>query len=125
MAAPHMRDLYAAALPADAPGAWVRAAIDAMTTPATLRLYHRTTPEAAAAIVTTGRWQSYENGWCYFSTARDGEAIAYGTVVLGVEVPADVALLDDEWSDGETGAVLEAHYRVHARDLAGVPVEVS
>jgi hypothetical protein len=58
---------------------------------AAMRLYHRTNTEAAAAIVTTGRWQSYENGWCYFSTARDGEATAYGAVVVAVDLAGELA----------------------------------
>lgn len=78
-----------------------------------LDLYHRTTPEAAAAIMRERRMTSKEwDGSLYFSTARTGgQADGYGATIVHVRVPADVAELDDEFPDGEQ------HYRVKARDL--------
>lgn len=80
----------------------------------TLDLFHRTTPEAAAAIVATGRWVSRENTRdVYFSTsATGGQADGYGVAVVHVRVPEVLAELDDEFPDGEQ------HYRVRADRLA-------
>lgn len=74
-----------------------------------LDLYHRTTPEAAAVIYSTGRWQSRENTQeVYFSTRRDGQTDGYGDGVVHVRVPVAIAELEDEFPDGEE------HYRVRA-----------
>ena len=70
-------------------------------------LYHRTSPEKATEIHTTGRWTSLENTQeAYFSNRRDGQAVGYGTAVVHVRVPEAWAELDDEFPDGEQ------HFRV-------------
>ena len=77
-----------------------------------LRLFHRTTPEAAELIRATRRMVSREHdGAVYFSTRRDGQATGYGADVVELRVPESLAQLDDEFPDGEL------HYRVLAKDL--------
>lgn len=77
-----------------------------------LDLYHRTTPDAAAAIYRERKMVSRENtGEAYFSTKRSGQAEGYGGAVVHVRVPESVAELDDEFPDGEQ------HYRVRVRDI--------
>lgn len=77
-----------------------------------LDLYHRTSPDAAAAILRTKRMDSKERGDVFFSTHRDGDnAGGYGSAVVHVRVPEHLAELDDEFPDGEQ------HYRVRNRDL--------
>jgi hypothetical protein len=73
-----------------------------------LDLFHRTTPAAAAAIYASGRMLSKENtGEAFFSTSSgDGQADGYGTAVVHIRVPEELAELDDEFPDGEQ------HYRV-------------
>lgn len=74
-----------------------------------LDLYHRTTPEAAALILTERRILTRENtGEAYFSDRRDGSAVSYGAGVVHVRIPAALAELEDEFPDGER------HYRVRA-----------
>lgn len=72
-----------------------------------LDLFHRTTPAAAAAIYASGRMLSKENtGEAFFSTSSgDGQADGYGTAVVHIRVPEELAELDDEFPDGEQ------HYR--------------
>ncbi|WP_336794165.1 hypothetical protein [Gordonia malaquae] len=80
-------------------------------------LYHRTSREAAEAIVASGTWVSKEHDQSiYFSTTPTGAIDGYGEVVLRVDVDPDVAVLDDEFPDGEL------HYRVHADALSGLDV---
>lgn len=75
----------------------------------TVVLYHRTTPEAAAAVYASGCMVSRENTReAYFSTRRDGHAEGYGEGVVAVAVHRVHAELDDEFPDGER------HYRVLA-----------
>jgi GNAT superfamily N-acetyltransferase len=75
-------------------------------------LYHRTSPEAAAAIMRTKRMTSKENGDVFFSTHRDSEnSEGYGSAVVHVRVPEHIAELDDEFPDGEQ------HYRLNNRHL--------
>lgn len=75
-------------------------------------LYHRTTKEAAQAILTAGRMTSKENtGEAYFSTRFDGHATGYGDTVIEVRVPQIMIELDDEFPDGEQ------HYRVKVAQL--------
>lgn len=78
-----------------------------------LDLYHRTTPDAAAAILREKRMTSKENdNGLFFSTHRDGEnAGGYGSAVVHVRVPEHLAELDDEFPDGEQ------HYKVRAQHL--------
>lgn len=78
----------------------------------TLDLYHRTTPEAAAAIHRTKRMTSQEQGRVFFSTHRDGgQGEGYGDAVVHVRVPEHLANLDDEFPSGEQ------HYWVHQKHL--------
>lgn len=75
-------------------------------------LYHFTTPEAAAQIVETGSFLSKEAGEpVYFSTRTDGQATGYGDVAVKVSVPDELAVLEDEFPDGEQ------HFVVPAADL--------
>lgn len=77
-------------------------------------LYHRTTPEAVALILATGRMVSRENtGEAYFSTVADGHAAGYGEALVHVRVPTEWTELDDEFPDGEQ------HYRVKVSLLRG------
>lgn len=80
-----------------------------------LDLYHRTTPEAAAAIHKQRRMHSKENGEICFSTFRGDEpnaqALGYGEGLVHVRVPSHIAQIDDEFPSGEE------HYRIHQRDL--------
>lgn len=70
-------------------------------------LYHRTSPEAAAAILAGLPWLSRENtGEVYFSNRIDGQAVGYGDAIVHVRVEAFLADLDDEFPDGEE------HYRI-------------
>ncbi|MBM4574814.1 hypothetical protein GS896_27540 [Rhodococcus hoagii] len=80
-----------------------------------MKLYHRTTPDAAAAILASRSWSSKENTQeVYFSTVMDGENVGYGTAVVSVDVPDDVAELEDEFPGGEQ------HYRVPVSALRGL-----
>ena len=73
----------------------------------TLDLYHRTSEDAARAIVATGRFLTRENTpEAYVSTHIDGEAAGYGAAVVHVRVDEADAQLEDEFPDGEL------HYRI-------------
>ena len=73
----------------------------------TLDLYHRTSEDAARAIVATGRFLTRENTpEAYVSTHVDGEAAGYGSAVVHVRVDEADAQLEDEFPDGEL------HYRI-------------
>lgn len=76
-------------------------------------LYHRTSPEAAEAVLRQRSMLSKENtGEAYFSTRPDGPAVlGYGEAVIHIRIPARLARLDDEFPDGEE------HYRVAVSDL--------
>ncbi|TDE88172.1 hypothetical protein EXU48_23925 [Occultella glacieicola] len=71
-------------------------------------LYHRTTEEAARAILASGRFLTRENTpEAFASTHFDSEAAAgYGDAVVHVRVDDVDAQLDDEFPDGEQ------HYRI-------------
>lgn len=73
-----------------------------------LDLYHRTTPEGAAAINALGRMTSRENtAEAFFSTVPMSEYTdGYGDAVVMIRVPEDDAEIDDEFGVGEE------HYRV-------------
>lgn len=79
-----------------------------------LDLFHRTTPEAAARIRSTGVFTSLENtGEIFCSTVRDSDHTAgYGSAVIHIRVPAGLARLDDEFEldDG----TWESHYAIPA-----------
>jgi hypothetical protein len=83
-----------------------------------MRLYHRTGRDAADQITATRTWISKEyDGRIFFSTSVGaGNSEGYGEVVLAVEVPDQLTMLDDEFPDGEQ------HFSVYARHLAGLPV---
>ena len=67
----------------------------------TLDLYHRTSEDAARAIVATGRFLTRENTpEAYVSTHVDGSAVVH------VRVDEADAQLEDEFPDGEL------HYRI-------------
>ena len=78
----------------------------------TLDLYHRTSEDAARAIVATGRFLTRENTpEAYVSTHVDGEAAGYGSAVVHVRVDEADAQLEDEFPDGElheVGSVITA-----------------
>ncbi|WP_157953328.1 2'-5' RNA ligase family protein [Streptomyces sp. MH60] len=84
-----------------------------------LDLYHRTTPEAAAAIYRDKRMTSKErignDRPVFFSTFRgdeeDAQGRGYGEGVVHVRVPHEIANIDDEFPSGEE------HYWVHAGHL--------
>ena len=75
--------------------------------PEMITLFHRTTPESAAAILTGARPTSRENtDDSYFSTSATGQAEGYGEALVIIRVPVSLIELDDEFPDGEQ------HYRV-------------
>jgi hypothetical protein len=59
-------------------------------------LFHRTTPESAAAIVKEQRMTSKEDG-LFFGTKPTGQIEGYGDAVVKVELPVDKLELDDEF----------------------------
>ena len=72
-----------------------------------LDLYHRTTPEAARAILAEGRLVTRENRpEAYCSTRVDGQGEGYGVAVVHLRVRESLAELDDEFPGGEQ------HFRV-------------
>ena len=74
----------------------------------TLTLYHRTTPEIAEKIYAEKRMISkYPTHEVYFSDVIDGHASEYGTGIVCVVIPANIATLDDYFPNGE------GHYAVH------------
>jgi hypothetical protein len=79
-------------------------------------VFHRTTPENAEAILSTGKMSGKEDG-LFFSTKPDGQNAGYGTAVVEMKIPAWKLELDDVF-DGE------AHLRLPT-DSAGRVVDVS
>lgn len=76
-----------------------------------MRVYHRTTHEAATAILADRRFLSRERGEVCVSDRRDGYADGYGPAVVVLDVPDNLLTLDDEFQDGEQ------HFRVRAVDI--------
>lgn len=76
-----------------------------------MRVYHRTTPEAADAIRATGRFLSRENTGDVFVSNRRGNGYTegYGAGIVALDVPDELLTLDDEFPTGER------HYAVPAR----------
>lgn len=70
-------------------------------------VYHRTTVDAAAEILKTGKMTPRENG-LFFSTAKDGQAEGFGDEVIELKIPADQLELDDIFDN-------EAHLRLPAK----------
>lgn len=84
----------------------------------TVRLYHRTTPEAAQQIIATGKMRGAEDG-VFFSTAPSGQAEGFGSAVVPVDVPLERLQLDDVFGN-------EAHVRIPtSRPGATVDVNVA
>lgn len=78
-----------------------------------LRLYHRTSVAAAAAILRDRAMTSKENtAEAFFSTMLDGQAVGYGPAAVEIRIPETLAELEDEFPDGEQ------HFRVHVAQLA-------
>lgn len=72
-----------------------------------LDLYHRTSEEAARALVESGRFLTRENTReAFASTHVDGQAMGHGDAIVHVRVDEADAQLDDEFPDGEQ------HYRI-------------
>ncbi len=68
-----------------------------------LTLYHRTTVEAAEAILRAG---ALDGPTACASTRPNGHPTGFGEAIIELRVPEDAAELDDEFPDGEQ------HYRV-------------
>jgi hypothetical protein len=82
-----------------------------------MRLYHRTSPEAAQEILSTQQFKSLENTRdIYGSTMLKGQAQGFGSAVVEVEVPDDRAALNDEFPSGEQ------HYAFQSRHARVVRV---
>lgn len=71
-----------------------------------MRVYHRTTDDAANVIVTERRFVSLEDGDVFVSNRSRGQGVGYGPAVVRMDIPAALLRLDDEFPDGER------HYRV-------------
>jgi hypothetical protein len=80
---------------------------------AMLDLYHGTSPANAQAIVQSGQWQTnYGSGELYFSTdPRSNYISGFGTAVVHVRVPENIAAPEDEFPNGEM------HYTINMRDM--------
>ena len=80
-----------------------------------LRLYHRTSPTAAAQIYRTGKWKTKiltsMGSEIYFSTFGASEQGGYGKGLVAIDIPEQYAYLDDEFPSGEQ------HYWVEKREL--------
>lgn len=77
-----------------------------------MRLYHRTTRANAQQALDSRTMASLENtGEAYFSTHPNGYASGYGDTCVIVDVPEDLARLDDEFEDGER------HYAIKTSQL--------
>jgi hypothetical protein len=76
-------------------------------------LYHRTTPEALAAITESGKMVTKENTpEVFFSTVSEGgQGDGYGSAVVWIRVPEDDVEIDDEFPDGEQ------HFRVPIKSV--------
>lgn len=76
-----------------------------------MRVYHRTTPEAATVIRRTREFTSKEQGWVYVGSRPDGYISGYGEGLVALEIPVELLELDDEFQDGEQ------HFRVRAERI--------
>lgn len=77
-------------------------------------LYHRTDPQAAQAILASGRFESHcrNTQEAYFTNMADGRnARHYGDAVVHVQVPTALAVPDETFNDGEV------FYRVPIAEL--------
>lgn len=76
-----------------------------------MRVYHRTTAEAKAAIEAAG-CMTGADGYVYVTNRCRGDAsVDYGPAVVVLDIPKRLLELDDEFPDGE------AHYRLPAREV--------
>ena len=73
-----------------------------------MRVYHRTTVEAARAIRGDRSFLSKEQGYVFVGSRPEGYITGYGEAVVALEVPVTLLELDDEFQDGEQ------HFRVPA-----------
>ena len=74
-----------------------------------VKVYHRTTKEAADKIKSTGRMTSKEKD-VFFSTSQNGQAAGFGDEIVELSVPANKLHLDDVFGD-------EAHVRMEGNDV--------
>jgi hypothetical protein len=78
----------------------------------TVTLYHRTTPEKAAALKSSGKFKSLENtDETFFSSLSDGQAEGYGEALITVRVNPAFVRLDDAFDD-------EIHVAVSNKNLS-------
>lgn len=80
-----------------------------------VRLYHRTSKDAAKSIRSTKKMIGKEDG-LFFSTSKDGQAEGFGDDIVEVHIPLSELMIDDMFGD-------EAHVRVEAR--TGKKVDIS
>jgi hypothetical protein len=84
----------------------------AVNTDGTVTLYHRTTPEKAAALKASGKFKSLENtDETFFSSLSDGQAAGYGEALITVRVNPAFVRLDDAFDD-------EIHVTVSNKNLS-------
>lgn len=76
-----------------------------------MKVYHRTTEDAARLIREQRRFLSREQGEVCVSNRARGMAEGYGPGVVALDVPAGFLRLDDEFPGGER------HYRLDSRDI--------
>ena len=62
-------------------------------------VYHRTTPENAKAIQTTGKMSAKEDGLFFSSNANGTNNKGYGSAVVELKIPAEDLVLDDIFDD--------------------------
>lgn len=78
-------------------------------------VYHRTTPEAAQEILTTGIWKSEEllggRPVVFLSNRPNGYASGHGDALMELVLPDSILRIDDEYEDGEE------HYWVNPDDI--------
>jgi len=67
-------------------------------------LYHRTSPENKAKIISTGKMYGEEDG-LFFSTKEKGQNAGYGEAVVKFKIPIEKLEIDDLFDD-------EAHLRL-------------
>ena len=69
-----------------------------ITSDGRVRVFHRTTPEAARMVEASGVMRGAEDG-VFFSTRADGQAEGYGAGVVEALVPISRLQLDDVFGD--------------------------
>jgi hypothetical protein len=77
-----------------------------------MRIFHRTSPQAALEIIRTHHWKSKEHPpYIYFSNFSVGQADGYGKSTISIDLPKKYLELDDEFPSGEL------HFRALASDV--------